>query len=93
MLWNDRVFAAVPVAPVWLGLTLALFLLLLFLSLMWLTGLLGEFMASDIRVWESRDARMGETSRDLLSTRAPVRGRIPGDAPRRRRSEHSACDS
>ncbi len=59
MLWNDRVFAAVPVAPVWLGLTLALFLLVLFLALMWLTGLLTEFMASDIGLWESRDARMG----------------------------------
>lgn len=59
MLWNDRLFASVPLAPVWLGLALALLLLGLFLALMWLTGLLTEFLASDTQVWENRDARLG----------------------------------
>ena len=58
-LWNDRLFGAVPVAPLWVGAAIAIGLLALFALLEWVTGGIGELVASDKWLWESRDGRMG----------------------------------
>ena len=58
-LWNDRLFGAVPVAPLWVGAATAIGLLSLFALLEWLTGGIGELVAGDKWLWEGRDGRTG----------------------------------
>ena len=56
--WGDRLFGAVPVAPVWVGLALAgtwLCALLVFSSA---TGLLDILRRMDMPIWEVRNARL-----------------------------------
>jgi hypothetical protein len=59
--WSDRLFERVPVAPIWVGLGLAVGLLALFVFLAWASGGLAQFMGGDESLLEARDARIGVT--------------------------------
>jgi hypothetical protein len=56
--WNDRVFDAVPLAPIAIAGGLALALLFLFLASVSATGDLADFMAEEGRWWQDRDGRL-----------------------------------
>jgi hypothetical protein len=58
-LLNDRLFEALPVAPIWASTALALILIALFLGSLTATGELQAFLADqDIRWWQIREGRM-----------------------------------
>jgi hypothetical protein len=57
--WSDRLFDALPVAPVWIGVGIAIALLASFVLLSAAFGGLSEFLAGDESFWEERDARLG----------------------------------
>lgn len=56
--WNDRVFQAIPLSPIWVGCSLAVGLLLLFLAIVRATGDYAVFMQGEQHWWENRDARL-----------------------------------
>jgi hypothetical protein len=56
--WNDRVFEAIPLAPILVVAGVTLVLLLLFLATVHATGDLAEFARSETRWWQDRDARL-----------------------------------
>jgi hypothetical protein len=57
--WSDRIFAALPVAPIWLGVGFAVALLLAFALLSAALGDFAEFLAGEESLLQARDARLG----------------------------------
>jgi len=57
--WSDRLFDALPVAPVWVGAGIAIGLLTLFVLLSATLGGLSDFLAGDTSFWDQREARLG----------------------------------
>jgi len=57
--WSDRLFDALPVAPIWVGAGIAAALLGLFVLLSATLGGFSAFLAGDASFWELRDARLG----------------------------------
>jgi hypothetical protein len=57
--FSDRLFDALPVAPIWVGAGIALALLALFALLSATFGEFSRFVAGDASFWELRDARLG----------------------------------
>lgn len=57
--WSDRLFDALPVAPIWVGVGIAVALLGLFLLLSAILGSLELFLARDSSIWVQRDVRLG----------------------------------
>lgn len=55
----DLLFDAVPASPVWVGAGMLGLLLLLFAAIAWISGGLGELLASGEEIWAVRDARVG----------------------------------
>jgi hypothetical protein len=55
--WNDRLFDAFPVSPLWVGAGIAVALLGLLLAIMFPLGRLDELAALGTGFWASRDAR------------------------------------
>jgi hypothetical protein len=55
--WTERFYRAVPVAPIWVGLGIAVGLLALFLAIAWAFGGLATVRAGDLELWEYREAR------------------------------------
>jgi hypothetical protein len=56
--WTERVYETAPIAPFWLGVGVAVGLLLVFLALTWVSGELAAFLSSNVGLWESRDVRI-----------------------------------
>jgi hypothetical protein len=56
--WNDRLFDAFPVAPVWVGVGIAIALLAVLFVMASAAGRLAELRALEIPFWASRDARL-----------------------------------
>lgn len=69
----DRMFDALPLAPVSVSLALAAPLLGLILVTVWATGDLGELMEQDERLWQNRDARVVALLALLLACLPAVR--------------------
>jgi hypothetical protein len=57
--WSDRLFEAIPVAPIWIGVGIALALLALFVLLSAAVGDLSGFLRAKASFWDLRDARLG----------------------------------
>ena len=57
--WSDRIFAALPVAPIWVGVGFAVALLLAFALLSAALGGFSEFLAGEETLLQARDARLG----------------------------------
>src|SRR5262245_29241501 len=57
--WSDRLFDAIPVAPIWVGAGIALGLLGLFLLLSACFGQLAELLSGSTSFWQQRDLRLG----------------------------------
>jgi hypothetical protein len=57
--WSDRLFDAIPVAPIWVGAGIALGLLGLFLLLSACFGQLAELLSGQTSFWQQRDLRLG----------------------------------
>ena len=56
---SDRIFAALPVAPIWVGVGFAVSLLLAFALLSAALGDFSEFLAGEETFLQARDARLG----------------------------------
>ncbi len=56
--WNDRLFDAFPVAPVWVGVGIATALLVVLLVMALAAGRFAELRALDVPFWAARDARV-----------------------------------
>jgi hypothetical protein len=56
--WNDRLFEALPVAPLWVGVALAIALLGVLLAIASVAGRLDELRALEVPFWAARDARI-----------------------------------
>jgi len=56
--WNDRVFGAIPLPPIFVAVGLTLTLWFLFLATVYATGDLAEFARTETRWWQNRDARL-----------------------------------
>jgi hypothetical protein len=56
--WSDRLFEAIPVAPIWIGAGIAAGLLTLFLLLSATLGDFSHLMAGETPFWKQRDARL-----------------------------------
>ena len=56
--WSDRLFDALPVAPIWVGAGIAAALLGLFVLLSATLGRFSDFLAGDVSFWELRDERL-----------------------------------
>jgi len=56
--WNDRVFEAIPLAPIFVAAGSTLILLFLFLATVYATEDLAEFASTETRWWQDRDARL-----------------------------------
>jgi len=56
--WSDRLFDALPVAPIWVGAGIAIGLLALFVLLSATLGDLSDLRVSDTPFWKQRDARL-----------------------------------
>jgi hypothetical protein len=56
--WNDRLFEALPVAPLWVGVGLAMALLVVLLAIASFAGRLDELRALEVPFWAARDARI-----------------------------------
>jgi hypothetical protein len=57
--WSERLFDALPVAPIWVGAAMAAALLALFAALSAGFGAFSEFLADRRSFWSLRDARLG----------------------------------
>jgi hypothetical protein len=57
--WSERVFAALPVAPIWVGAGFAVVLLFAYALLSATLGQLSQFLAGDQTLLQARDARLG----------------------------------
>ncbi len=56
--WNDRLFAAIPLSPIGVAAGLALVILGLFLATVHATGDLAVFVRQDTAWWQDRDGRL-----------------------------------
>jgi len=66
--WSDRLFDALPFAPIWIGAGIALALLVLFLLLSAILGSLEQFLARDSSIWLQRDVRLGVVPQEVVHT-------------------------
>jgi hypothetical protein len=71
--WSDRIFAALPVAPIWVGAGFAVALLLVFALLSAALGGFSEFLAGEETLLQERDARLGVVLVVLAAYLATVR--------------------
>lgn len=55
----ERLYGSLPLAPIWVGLGIALGLLVVFLAIAWAFGGIATLQAGEEGIWEYREARFG----------------------------------